>query len=47
MGFIGFPLACWLFCLWIDHSYDYIFRKYREANRKYDDWEQRQRRKRK
>ena len=47
VGFVGFPLACWLFCLWIDHSDDYIFRKYREANRKYADWEQRQRRKRK
>ena len=47
LGFIGFPLTCWLFCLWVDYSDDDVARACRRANREYFKWEQRQRRKRK
>jgi len=45
-AFIGVPLACWLLCWWADHSDDYVARRCREANRRYYEWEQRQKRKR-
>jgi len=45
LGFIGFPLACWLFCLWADRSNDYVGRACRKANRKHYEWEQKKRRK--
>jgi len=45
LGFVGFPLVCWLLCLWFDYSNDYIGRACRKANRKHYEWEQRQRRK--
>ena len=47
LGFIGFPIACGLFCLWVDHSNDYVARACRKANRKHYEWEQRQKRRRK
>ena len=46
MGFIGFPLSCWLLFLWADHSDDYVARRCREANRRYYKWERRQKRRR-
>jgi len=47
LGFIGFPLACWLLCLWADRSDDYVGRRCRKANQRYYEWEQRQKRRRK
>ena len=44
LGFIGFPLVCWILCLWADHSDDYVARRCKEANRRYFEWEQRQKR---
>ena len=46
LGFIGFPLACWILFFWADHSDDYVGRRCRKANQRYYDWEQRQKRKR-
>ena len=46
MGFIGFPLACWILSLWIDYRDDYVGRRCRRADREYYEWEQRQKRKR-
>ena len=46
-GFIGEPLACWLFCLWIDYSDGEVARRCRRANRRYFKWEQEQKRRRK
>lgn len=46
LGFIGVPLACWWLCWWADHSDDYVARRCRKANRRYYEWEQRQKRRR-
>lgn len=46
LGFIGFPLACWLLCLWADYSDDEVARRCRRANRRYFKWEQQQKRRR-
>ena len=46
VGFVGFPLACWLFCLWVDYSDGEVARRCRRANRRYFKWEQEQKRKR-
>ena len=46
VGFVGFPLACWLFCLWVDYSDGEVARRCRRANRRYFKWEQEQRRRR-
>ena len=46
LGFIGFPLACWLFCLWVDYSDGEVARRCRRANRRYFKWEQQQKRRR-
>ena len=46
LGFIGVPLTCWLFCLWVDYSYNDVARRCRRANRRYFKWEQEQKRKR-
>ena len=35
MGFIGFPLSCWLLFFWVDHSDDYVDRRCRKANQRY------------
>ena len=45
-GFIGVPLACWLFCLWIDYSDGEVARRCRRANTRYIKWEQEQKRRR-
>ena len=42
VGFVGFPLACWLFCLWVDYSDGEVARRCRRANRRYFKWEQEQ-----
>ena len=47
VGFVGFPLACWLFCLWVDYSDGEVARRCRRANRRYFEWEQEQKRRRK
>ena len=47
VGFVGFPLACWLFCLWVDYSDGEVARRCRRANRRYFKWEQEQKRRRK
>ena len=44
VGFVGFPLACWLFCLWVDYSDGEVARRCRRANRRYFKWEQEQKR---
>ena len=46
LGFIGFPLACWLFCLWFDYSDDYVAKRCRKANRDYFKSERQQKRRR-
>ena len=46
VGFVGFPLACWLFCLWVDYSDGEVARRCRRANRRYFKWEQEQKRRR-
>lgn len=46
LGFIGFPLACWLLCWYADHSDNDVARRCREANRRYFKWEQQQKRRR-
>ena len=46
LGFIGFPLTCWLFCLWVDYSDGEVARRCRRANRRYFKWEQQQKRRR-
>ena len=46
LGFIGFPLACWLLCWWADYENDEVARRCRRKNREYFEWEKRQRRKR-
>ena len=46
LGFFGFPLLCWLMCLWADYHQDDVGRACRRADRKYYEWEQRQKRKR-
>ena len=47
VGFVGFPLVCWLFCLWVDYSDGEVARRCRRANRRYFKWEQEQKRRRK
>ena len=46
LGFIGFPLACWLLCLWADYRQNDVARACRRAERKYYEWEQEQKRRR-
>ena len=46
LGFIGVPLACWLFCLWVDYSDDYVAKRCRKANRDYFKSERQQKRRR-
>ena len=46
VGFIGVPLACWLFCLWFDYSDDYVAKRCRKANRDYFKSERQQKRRR-
>ena len=46
LGFVGVPLVCWLLCWWADHYDDYVARRCREANRRYYEWEQRQKKRR-
>lgn len=42
-GFIGVPLICWIFCLWIDYSMNYIERACTKANKSHNEWENRRR----
>lgn len=39
-GFIVVPLVCWVFCLWMDYSMNYIERACTKANKSHHEWEQ-------
>ena len=47
LGFIGVPLACGIFCLWVDYSMNHIDRAFKKAIQNHHKWERRQERKRK
>jgi len=47
LGLVGVPLACGIFCLWFDHSMNYIDRACKKASESHHKWERRQERKRK
>ena len=47
LGFIGVPFVCWIFCLWVDYSMNYIERACTKASESHHEWERRQKRKRK
>jgi hypothetical protein len=43
LGFIVVPLVCWVFCLWMDYSMNYIERACTKANKNHNEWERRKR----
>ena len=48
LGFIGFPLTCWLLYLWADnYCGDEVAKHCRRVEKEYIKWERKQRRKRK